>query len=661
MSVVGLTGSTAPAPDVELIIAFVEQLGVPVFPCRPNDKTPVTRHGFKDASKDATQIRRWAAEVRNANWAMPTGAASGIFVLDVDIRPDEGKAGDETLAALEREHGKLPDTATVLTPTNGGMHHWFRLPAGVALTSGTEKLGSGLDVKAEGGYVMLPPSQVDGRAYAFKASGDPGDCGIAEAPAWLVALIAEKRDKPPPEDRGDRAADWIESVRNGNALHDSLRDLAAHYVAKGLGFAEVCRLLEAIMHGSKAPRDERWRERFGEIPKLVNSAIEKYRAAKPEIVCIVGPERARLRSDLFEAPPPPFPFVIESTLPQDVGAEPAAGGVGKTTRHLHESVQIILGRDVWGFKILKPGPIVIVTAEDFRALYEERLYHIVLACNLSPTERKRVLDNIFIEDLVGKDAHLVCADQHGNLRPTGLAEAIVEKYRREGVRLVEFDPLNLFGPGERFVNDGEAATISAARPIAYELKCAVRYTHHVSKAVFRDRIVDMYAGRGGAAGADNQRFVWVSVTHTREDDNAYPPPPGTEEAIAHRRLARIHFAKVSYVPPHLHPIWIERDGFAYRRLEEPVKATAAETTERQLKTLVNFVGAELARGIKHTSRTLEDAKGTIGLSRDTVRATTHEALQLGRLVKVPLEEGKQGSRDYYLRTGRAVSAQWTPE
>src|SRR3954454_3694768 len=72
--------------------------------CTRKGKHPLTEHGFKDASTDPDQIRRWWTRCPNANIGGGTGAASGRDVLDVDPR----HGGDETLAGLEAEHGALP-------------------------------------------------------------------------------------------------------------------------------------------------------------------------------------------------------------------------------------------------------------------------------------------------------------------------------------------------------------------------------------------------------------------------------------------------------------------------------------------------------------------------------------------------------------------------
>jgi hypothetical protein len=77
---------------------------------------------------------------------------------------------------------------------------------------------------------------------------------------------------------GAGAADWqylFDAIRNGHALHDSLRDLAAKLIASGTSPGAVVNQLRGLLEGSAAPRDERWRERFKEIPSLVESAAEK--------------------------------------------------------------------------------------------------------------------------------------------------------------------------------------------------------------------------------------------------------------------------------------------------------------------------------------------------------------------------------------------------
>lgn len=127
-------------------------MGFAVFPCASRGKAPLTVHGVKEAAKDPAVIRAlWRAHP-DANVAIATGAISGIVVLDIDPR----HGGDDTLAALEAQYGKLPDTPTVLTG-GGGIHFYFRHPGGVAPNSAS-RVGQGIDVRSDGGYVIAPRS-----------------------------------------------------------------------------------------------------------------------------------------------------------------------------------------------------------------------------------------------------------------------------------------------------------------------------------------------------------------------------------------------------------------------------------------------------------------------------------------------------------------------
>ena len=105
--------------------------------------------------------------------------------------------------------------------------------------------------------------------------------GLAEmlvADFGYVRAAERPRRKKNGADTGtayDGAADWqylVDRIRAGEALHDSLRDLAAKLVTSGMAAGAAVNLLKALMESSSAPRDERWLERLNEIPRLVDSA-----------------------------------------------------------------------------------------------------------------------------------------------------------------------------------------------------------------------------------------------------------------------------------------------------------------------------------------------------------------------------------------------------
>ena len=163
--------------------------GWPVFPVQTRDKRPLTAHGFKDATTDPRAISSWWRRWPSANVGVATGAASGILVLDVDA-PN----GDESLEGLEGDHGPLPRTPRAMTG-GGGSHFLFRMPA----TGVRSSIGGwpGIDVKADGGYIVAPPStHPNGRRYCWDVDAHPDDVPLAEAPTWLVALRQQSAGKP---------------------------------------------------------------------------------------------------------------------------------------------------------------------------------------------------------------------------------------------------------------------------------------------------------------------------------------------------------------------------------------------------------------------------------------------------------------------------------
>src|SRR5215471_2212626 len=91
-----------------------------------------------------------------------------------------------------------------------------------------------------------------------------------------------KRAKTKTNGREDPLAneqDWqhlIDNILKGHELHDSLRDLAAKYAASGMGNGAIVNSLRALMEASSAVKDDRWQDRFDDIPRLVRSAVDKY-------------------------------------------------------------------------------------------------------------------------------------------------------------------------------------------------------------------------------------------------------------------------------------------------------------------------------------------------------------------------------------------------
>jgi putative DNA primase/helicase len=187
------------------------KLGLAVFPCHyaiingvaqcscgnPNcpdpAKHPYPRHapnGFKSASLDPEHIKRWAFGPYNV--AVATGAVSKVVVIDVDPR----HGGDENLPQLEYEYGSLPQTWRAITG-GGGDHFYFRHP-GQLIPNSAGRIGVGIDVRGDGGYVLVPRSlHISGRHYEWSVDHHPEWTDLAPLPQWLL-------DKAAAPETGDR-------------------------------------------------------------------------------------------------------------------------------------------------------------------------------------------------------------------------------------------------------------------------------------------------------------------------------------------------------------------------------------------------------------------------------------------------------------------------
>lgn len=201
---------------VDAAVAYAGGWGWACFRLRPNSKLPATAHAFHDATTDSAQVVDEWTRHPDANVAIATGAVSGLVVIDVD------PGGDETIEALKRTIGPLPPTLVALTPR--GAHAYFRHP-GVEVRCSAGRLGPGVDVRADGGYVVAPPSRIHAAEYRWRLSSgqvEPLPSDLADLPeSWVVAM----RSQPACRVSGEGSDLYVEA-----AYRDEVRsvELAQH-------------------------------------------------------------------------------------------------------------------------------------------------------------------------------------------------------------------------------------------------------------------------------------------------------------------------------------------------------------------------------------------------------------------------------------------------
>lgn len=241
----------------EEALKYIES-GWSVLPLLPDTKEPRTPNGFYNASTDTTVINRWWLENPEYNVAICTGTESRLLVLDVDVK--NGVDGYGSLKELTAVHGDLPDTRMHKTPS-GGCHYLFRCNIEVPNSYG--KIGIGLDIKAEKGYVVAPPSVIEGKYYDVVNPETP----LSEAPEWLIKIASEKRpvEKKPA----------VRQVANQGQRNDHIFKSAINAKRNGLTYNDaLTAAIETNSNQCKPPLEH------DEVEKTVSSAY-RYEVSQP--------------------------------------------------------------------------------------------------------------------------------------------------------------------------------------------------------------------------------------------------------------------------------------------------------------------------------------------------------------------------------------------
>ncbi len=179
--------ASSPPTCLEAALAYAHA-GLPVFPVSGKVPFPYTR-GFYDATINAQTIQAWWRRWPQANIAIPTGKRSGWVVLDVDGRHDGFRSLRHLAILMQRRHeGEVGPFATRMARTGSGVHLFFRMPADeLRNTTGIAGL-AGIDLRAEGGYVVVAPSlHPNGSRYVWLSSNEP-----APFPSGLLELLRQR-------------------------------------------------------------------------------------------------------------------------------------------------------------------------------------------------------------------------------------------------------------------------------------------------------------------------------------------------------------------------------------------------------------------------------------------------------------------------------------
>ncbi|MDH5263520.1 MAG: bifunctional DNA primase/polymerase [Betaproteobacteria bacterium] len=174
------------APMREAALAALAR-GWSVIPVLERSKRPaIAWRDFQSRRARPAEMEVWLHHMPKANIAVVTGAISGLVVVDVD----PGHGGEASLAGIEREIGPMPETVESRTG-GGGRHLYYAHPGGhVGNRAG---LRPGIDLRGDGGCIVLPPSiHPGGNAYTWVPGHAPGELPLAALPPFFVAAEAHR-------------------------------------------------------------------------------------------------------------------------------------------------------------------------------------------------------------------------------------------------------------------------------------------------------------------------------------------------------------------------------------------------------------------------------------------------------------------------------------
>jgi hypothetical protein len=313
--------------------------------------------------------------------------------------------------------------------------------------------------------------------------------------------------------------------------------------------------------------------------------------------------------------------------------------------------------------VLRPGAVLYVSGEDRRETIVRRLQCIVgeRGMDLTRAEQEHVFECFRVEDVSGQPVRLV-ADTFGVVSATGAVEQLIDAYRNAGVVVAVFDPLSLLGAGERSGNDGAAEMMRTARHISSELSCCCILVHHESKAGAREGIADQYAGRGGAAFADNSRGLLqlVSASALKVDyagQKWSAPPHWTQDGVEAGNVLVLYLHKLTAAQRDRRPIFVRRNSWSYEAVHG-MPVDSAEAYQAEFEGIRRAIVAVVDQGLKNQVKKLYSetslaaaCNGRRIASRAKLRDAVKELIADGTLLELPIPQAsklRQGSLKTYL-------------
>lgn len=445
---------------LDYALAYAE-LGLRVFPLIPQQKIPFKNSsGVKEATTDKEQIRLWWTNIPTANIGIAMG--DGLLAIDVDVA--DGKQGDLSWQTLVEKHGLIP-TIQNITGT-GGWHFIFKAPPGVRIKNSASKLGPGLDVRGDGGYIIGEPSiHPNGKHYTWEAQGDPLEgVEIREAPSSLIELVRADETTTEPREPGPVGGTLSEGGRN-----DTLARFAGLARGAGLDMQSTAELVHGI--------NSRFCDPPLEAREIDSTILKSAQGWQSEAVDTSALDTVPA-SALVVMEPPEREWLLEDWIPmRQTTALYAAGGSGKTLLAQQLMHAVATGEPWLGLPV-KQGPALGVFCEDEGDELHRRLHAIVASSGGVSTN----LSQCHLLPRIGQDNLLMTFDRDVGSRTAFWWQLRATVEHIKPCLLVVDTAADTYGGNENARPQVRQFIQQCLTALAVEFKCAVVLCAHPSAA-----------------------------------------------------------------------------------------------------------------------------------------------------------------------------------
>jgi len=447
-----------------------------VIPIQPGSKRPlVSWIEYQSRRSTEEEIHQWWQQHPNANIGIVTGKISGVVVIDLDLDKD---GGNESGAKIYEQ--ALTDL--IVKTGRGGYHLYYRYPEDVDHISNRVGLLPGVDVRADGGYVVAPPSaHSSGRLYEWIRRGEPG-----KLPPYLMGLLTSHT--PVERDGEESSSKWLSDLLAGvgeGQRNDACARLCGYLFGKSMPKDVILAIIRQWNEKNRPPLPDH------EVAATVESVYKT--AHRRDTV----PQSRSQDGGTGQVSTSPFSVVnireymarhgnnqvswlVQDWLPEaTVGFVVAPPGSYKTWLTFDMAVSVATGTPFLGeYPVQRTGPVLLIQQEDFHGDIAQRLAIILqsrldLRAEVTKDDQFEVKAPPEIPIYIHPDRNLRFADQV-------VMDALELRIRELRPALVILDPLYSAAMTDDYMTKS-AEQMLRLKVMRDRYGCSFLVAHHTTK------------------------------------------------------------------------------------------------------------------------------------------------------------------------------------